>query len=258
MTANENILPHIDHVAESPLYKAVEAQDAEEVRRLLGSEKPGPVFSAMGLAAGRGHTDIVKLFLDDGAVDIDSCDISGRTCLVFGIAHAAVVDMLLERKADTELQDLDGATPLHLAIKGLHTESALLLLKYGAAVDPEDYENQRPIDIALLNTPRSAESVLLIKALLEYGCDTERPGMSKWRTALMVTDADVLLITENTRSTILRGKRIFVSATAEGKAPATFEPPATPRIGIEIVKEMPKPAQFISSLGANAPVIRRR
>ena len=80
-----------------------------------------PVFGScrmMGLhfAAAKGHKEVVGVLLEKGA-DFNAKNIDGATPLHLAAenGHGEVVDVLLEKGADFNAKDNNGATPLHLA-----------------------------------------------------------------------------------------------------------------------------------------------
>jgi uncharacterized protein len=90
-------------------------------------------------AAGCGHTEVVKLLLEDGA-DINARDSEGNTA-ISGAAyymHADIVDLLLTRGADINVKDMDGNTLLMNAAGNGRLEVVKFLLSKGADVNVQD------------------------------------------------------------------------------------------------------------------------
>lgn len=235
---------------------AADVGDATIVGHLLSHAITVPVVYELRRAAERGNTKLVEILLDLGAVGINARDTDGRTCLTFGIAHPSLVRTLLKRGADLHLRGLDGSTPLHTAIRGQHLESTILLLKGGADVESEDYENQMPLDIALLDSSRSPGSVSIVQALLEHGCDIGRRDMARWRTVLMGSVTDVVVISE-TPCPILAVIGGSVSSVAGAKDLGCPTSRARTSIEIELVQLAPARPQFTSSDRGNVPQNRR-
>lgn len=235
---------------------AADASDATIVGHLLRHTITGPVISELRRAAERGDTKLVEILLDLGAVSIDARDTDGRTCLTFGIVHPSLVRTLLQRGADPHLRGLDGSTPIHMAIRGQHLESTMLLLKAGADVESKDYENQKPLDIALLDSSPSPECIAIVQALLEHGCDIGRRDMARWRTVLMGSETDIVVISETIGQTsiVIGGS---VSSAAGAKDLGCPKSRSKTSIGIELVGHAPERPQFTSSHGAEVPQIRR-
>lgn len=227
------------------------------VEQQSSGKKFMPTLAAMRIAAERGQGNVIELGLDTPGIEIDARHTDGRTFLAFGIAYPNVIKILLDRGANSKLCGLDGSTPLHLAIKGQHKESGIYLLKSGADVEIEDYENRKPLDIALMEPSPSANSVALLKALLQHGCDIGKHSTSKWRTVLMGSNLDVVVITETYNQNPLREGMRFGSTSKSGTTPINAERLAKPSISIEVAVQAPDLPSFKSSDGAGAPMIRK-
>ncbi|KAH6989799.1 hypothetical protein BKA56DRAFT_259996 [Ilyonectria sp. MPI-CAGE-AT-0026] len=112
----------------------------EGVRILTREQNPDAKDShnrtPLSWAAERGHTDVVKLLLDNGTVDVNSTDKHfGLTPLSYaaGEGHQAVVKILLAAK-EVDLNSKDtsfGLTPLEHAEENEHMEIAGLLRESG-------------------------------------------------------------------------------------------------------------------------------
>jgi len=121
---------------------------AKAITKKLAASKPEALFekhrgeSVQGtplyLASDGGHTKVVKLLLKDeylpAAADqkanyINETSMGGRTALLAAATngHADVVDLLLQKEANMNLQSSDGMTPLRAAIIGGHTNVVKLL-----------------------------------------------------------------------------------------------------------------------------------
>jgi ankyrin repeat protein len=77
--------------------------------------------------------------------------------------HAAVASLLLERGADVNQADRNGATALHIACESGHTEVATLLLEHGADVDQADNDGLTPLQITTQNNHNAILALLLKK-----------------------------------------------------------------------------------------------
>ncbi|KAH7228879.1 ras guanine nucleotide exchange factor domain-containing protein [Fusarium oxysporum] len=98
-----------------------------------------------------------------GKVDVDARDISGWTplCLAAVEGHEAVVQLLLDRGANTEAADKEGRTPLwYAALKG-HEAVVRLLLDRGAYIEAADWEGQTPLSRAAANGHEAVVKLLL-------------------------------------------------------------------------------------------------
>jgi hypothetical protein len=118
----------------------------------------------------------VPINLKDDRVHSTVPKVTGRTCLHYAIENmdVALMMMLLQKGADPNVQDSDGATPLHVVVAtgGVTSgddwanETAAELLKYKADPNRCDVENKPPLsDAAGANFPS------LCQLLLQYAAD---------------------------------------------------------------------------------------
>lgn len=146
--------------------------------------------SAMHLAARFGHVDIGKLLLDSGAsIDIRSL-LTGGTPL-HTAASANQLDfakLLIKRKANLEIVDKFGSTPLLTATQRMDPDMVELLVDAGVAVNVKSTVNplQTPMVFAAGNPNPfdHKKSVRIIKYLLDNKADINFPS-SNGTTPLM-------------------------------------------------------------------------
>ena len=132
--------------------------------------------TALHKASQRGHLGIVRLFLDHGA-DLDVQDNRGSTSLHLATHyegqkdvrqflkhvdqrnyqvrndiekalqddHLDIIRLLLDHRANVDLQDDRGSTPLHLATHRMRQEAVQLLLEHGANIALRDDKGQTPL-----------------------------------------------------------------------------------------------------------------
>jgi len=140
------------------LLKAAKVGDVEAVRAALTGDENGRARltatnnygdTALHTAAYYGHTEVVKLLLNNGA-DIEAKDDDDWTPLHFAarFRHTEVAELLLQNGANIEAKESDDMTPLHNATFGRCTEVVKLLLSYGADVNAKDNSDQVPLDFA--------------------------------------------------------------------------------------------------------------
>ena len=67
-------------------------------------------------------------------------------CAAYG-GHLNVVEFLLERGADPNVQGDDGWTPLHYAVSRYHVDVARVLLDHGADPTIRDNEGMTPLEL---------------------------------------------------------------------------------------------------------------
>lgn len=120
-------------------------------RQIVASRDRGG-STLLHLAAGRGHTSVVRLLLDNGA-DPNATDSAGGKPL-----HAAatggypeVVELLLDHKADINATNEDGRTPLHYAaLSAGITDNGRFVDSFWRKLTPEAEQTRRLAVIKLL------------------------------------------------------------------------------------------------------------
>ncbi|CAG2236460.1 unnamed protein product [Mytilus edulis] len=137
--------------------------------------------TALHKACIKGHVNIAKLLLDNGA-NIDIHDNNYKTALDIacdsGLNDTCLVDFLLSRKAKIGPKLTDFRTALHVACERNRFDLAELLLKYKASVNEQDYRQYTPLHLACKNG-----HVDIVELLMEH-----KPKLNlfdfKGRTAL--------------------------------------------------------------------------
>ncbi|MDP3426017.1 MAG: ankyrin repeat domain-containing protein, partial [Humidesulfovibrio sp.] len=147
-------------------------------------------FSAMHLAARFGFVDIGKLLLDNGAtLDIKSLLTDGTP--LHTAASANQIDfakMLIKRKANLEIVDKLGSTPLLTATSRTDPDMVEVLVDAGAAINVKSTVN--PLDTPMVfaagnpNPLEHRKHVSIIKYLLDHKGDINFPS-SNGTTPLM-------------------------------------------------------------------------
>lgn len=153
----------ISHSIVNEAFQAAERGDADALRELLRSEpelagtENEEGLTLLGYAAHFGHADAILALLDAGA-DANAIShsriayIPSNTALHAAIAGArdlAVIRLLLERGARTDLRDSNGQTCLHSA--AFHDDSVeivRLLLERGADPAARDHDGATPLGLA--------------------------------------------------------------------------------------------------------------
>jgi ankyrin repeat protein len=135
------------------------------------------------LASKYHDSSIVALLLKFG-VDVDAQDNDGMTPLLLALDRGTIYDdgsrattaattaaqLLLEHCASVHVRNKNGQTPLHLASDHHHFGIVALLLKFGADVDAQDYDDMTPLLLALgRRTFDDARSAPGAQVLLEHG-----------------------------------------------------------------------------------------
>lgn len=142
-----------------------------------------------------------------------------------GEGHAAVVGELLEQGADLDVRDSGGWAALHFAAQHDSPETALVLIRHGAAIDiREEGVGDMPLHHAAM---RGKERVAL--ALLDHGADVNAVnafnatplheaavgGHAELVKALIARGADVNATDGNGRTPLERAEEQGESAAAE-------------------------------------------
>ena len=143
--------------------------------------------SPLHRAASRGHEKVVTMLLDTGALDVNSADKLGSTPFSSAIAghNTAVAQLLLYCKAQYDLKDKEGKTPLAIASAfGSIAGVSLLLRRNDIDLNSMDNEGRTPLFRALNN---GHEDVL--KLLLEAGARPIVAGMDELERPKWVTEA---------------------------------------------------------------------
>ena len=124
--------------------------------------------TALHMAAGRGHNDIVRSLLAKGA-SVENTDNVMNTPL-HGAArggHTSIVDLLLTKGAPIDVLS-SNYTPLHLAILNDRTSTVELLLTKGASVETTDDVMDTPLhDAAWGGHTRIVELLLTKRAPID-------------------------------------------------------------------------------------------
>ncbi len=122
--------------------------------------------TALDNAAIWGHTDIVKLLLENKA-NVTIKDRTGKTPLFWALGHTDVVEMLIQNGADVNLHDNNGETPLLSASLGKLTDTISLLLSNRADVNAAN-PNTRYTPLHWAVIVRHEPTVAL---LIQHGAD---------------------------------------------------------------------------------------
>lgn len=139
------------------IFEAATIGDHELVLRLAGTD-PGKInahsndgFTALGLAAYFGHTDLVKSLLVAGA----DPNIASNNPLKVTPLHSAcatsnydAAELLINHGADVNAKQMQGVTPLHSAAHNGQNRIAQLLIDHGADLNAAMDNGQTPLFMA--------------------------------------------------------------------------------------------------------------
>jgi ankyrin repeat protein len=138
-----------------PLVKAAEGKQLKVVRFLLENKanpnvmmvnfsRSGETYTALSAAVLANSLEMVELLLSFGA-DPDKGR-SNPLCLAAEKGYQPIAEALLNAKADVNFQkNIDGMTPLHLAVKSGHKSMAILLVDKGANLNAPCFRNGRVV-----------------------------------------------------------------------------------------------------------------
>ena len=163
---------------DSPLTKAVKANDVQAVRVLVKSGTDVNVRSGDGStpllwAANNGSVEIARLLIANKAA-VDAANDFGITALLqaSGVGDSAMVDLLLRSGANPNKAHPEGETPLLAASRSGSVPTVRLLLTRGVDVNAaEKFQNTTAVMWA------AAEGhVDVVDVLIEAGADINRQG----------------------------------------------------------------------------------
>jgi ankyrin repeat protein len=136
------------------------AGDLELCRQLIakGADKEmkdNDGDTALYIACGNGHSEMVKLLIESGVGKETVTSIHGSTPLIIACAkgHFEVVKMLIESGVDKDKEAGDGSTPLIVACQAGHSKVAKLLIESVVDTDKEMSDGYYTV------TPRSSPHV---------------------------------------------------------------------------------------------------
>jgi hypothetical protein len=118
--------------------------------------------------------------------------------------HVAVVDILLEAGADTDVADSAGTTPLMAASRAGKTETVALLLDRGADVSAADNQGRQAVDIAREND--RTDIVRLILEQEEPAVDEKVLGQERRESARLAQER------QEKRARVSKAQRLLIAA----------------------------------------------
>ena len=121
--------------------------------------------TALHLASARGHVEVARALLDNGA---DGAAVNKNNATPLHLAsfggHARVVRVLLERGVDETTED--DFPPSHLALIGGHLEVTRTFLEFGVGEVAAEVKNWPPLHRALFEG-----NIAVARTLLDHGAD---------------------------------------------------------------------------------------
>lgn len=142
-------------------------------------------ITALHIAAASGNVDLAESLVTSNAL-LEMADKSGKRAMHYAADAKKnaqkLVRLLLQYRAEVQPQDLDGMTPLHLAVCASdedHTGAVLLLLQKGADPNAVTRDGLSPLYLAA-----NSGSTSLVRSLLKYGADPNVKVNNEGYTAL--------------------------------------------------------------------------
>ncbi|KAL8726314.1 MAG: hypothetical protein Q9166_006792, partial [cf. Caloplaca sp. 2 TL-2023] len=156
--------------------------NAELMEVSLGSENIAQTLlnSSLQSAAGGGHLAVVERLLQEKA-DVNATSIDGGTALqaAAGGGHLAVVERLLQKKADVNAINIDGGTALQAAAGGGHLAVVERLLQKAGVNAAATYKGSTALQAAA-----GGGHLAVVEKLLKEKADINAAATSKGSTAL--------------------------------------------------------------------------
>ena len=179
------------------LHEAVSQNQIQEVQRLINEgfdvneESLSSAGTPLHIASYKGHETIAKLLISNDA-DIDAQNINGFTPLHLATQknYLNIVKLLLTYKASINEAADKLETALHIASKEGHVDLAEFLIFNGAKLDIKDIDGQTPLHLAV-------ENPKIVKLLLRHGANLSvrnGKGYTPLHTAVLTKKIDSVKI----------------------------------------------------------------
>ena len=178
------------------LLQGAQRNKLDEVREALemGANVNAVVYgsTALRMASDYGYTEIVRLLIENGDLDVNATDYDddGRTALHLASikGHTEIVKMLLEKGADVNAKDTLDRTALQYASQNGHTE-IVKLLEEAIANNTENNsseETQEEKDTKLLNAANN-NKLDKVKEALDKGANVNAKTFDDWTALQLVS-----------------------------------------------------------------------
>jgi ankyrin repeat protein len=141
--------------ANHALLRAAENGKADAVKDCIQAGAPAGATDDYGntplhKAAMHGHAGVIKLLLQEYAVEVNLKNVDGYTPLHLAalIGHLEALEILLDHAADCNLKNADGDVPLHYAAGKGQVALVALLLNKGADANARNNRGDTPLKVA--------------------------------------------------------------------------------------------------------------
>ena len=163
---------------DNPVFKAIDADSAQELARLLAdnhnlkiSSKAGTPALCLAIA---NHKLQAADYLLKNAADLEAVDANGRNALLYAIEfrHSGLAREIIKKKPNLSHADQSGNTALHYALASSQNELAVELINRGADIFAENNFSQGMIHIASENS-----NSMMFEVLISNGCDVNKEDL---------------------------------------------------------------------------------
>eukprot|EP01133_Synstelium_polycarpum_P016975 gene16975-20200_t len=142
----------------TPLYHCCSAGQLELVKLLLGRganpelSKPGG-WKPIHIACYNENDPVTRYLVDHGVnLNCGNDEIKGYAPIHILISteepRLEIIELLLKKRIDINKKNVNGSTPMHLAVFWNHFKVLELLLKYNAALDEKNNKGRTPLSLA--------------------------------------------------------------------------------------------------------------
>ncbi|PAA49418.1 hypothetical protein BOX15_Mlig024438g2 [Macrostomum lignano] len=147
------------------------------------------------IAALNGHLDIIEL-LESKRADFELTDDRGNTPLFCAAQndHFEVVQFLLDKRCNVNHENCNRRTPIFSAVNNGHEDIVSLLIRHGARVDHEDEDGRTPLECAV-----KQGSLPVFQMLVEAGADPKHVNSRGYDLAMGAADSSNLEILKELR-----------------------------------------------------------